>query len=550
MRAKSSPVWNYFSYSGLGKYAECNLCKKELSLGSEIKKRQTTFGLKRHLDYGHQVNWKMQSELNKPEKSTLDSDLILKESSPDFTEKHNLEITDDYGHQVDWEMQRELKKPKKSMLDSDLILKESSPPDFTEKLNLEITDDLIVDKIPQKLSSLMQSGNISVTHEKSIQQNNHEERNSSDFTEKINFEHFISLAQNNITVFKNKSKVFQPPRKEAVNRNSNSICHANNFKKCINEDHDEFKKARENQEDNMKTFICHICQEKFEHHAFKVHFPKCAGKQENLQVIKNVHEGQILSEICDKSFSNPGDLRKHVSQIDEEKGKCNVCGKVFPVHLKLHLKVHEGQTLCETCGKSFPNPGDLRNHVSLVHDEKGKCKVCGKYFSTPKNMRRHVEMVHEKIKNATCDHCGKLFSEKGGLKKHLNAYHYQSYKCETCQNYYYSQNSLNTHIHVVHEGHKDYSCESCGKLFAEASNLKRHIRGVHEGIKNHKCNTCGRAFFKKFSLQGHIRTVHEKLRVHICAYCTKAYSTAQHLRKHISVHEGQKTETTFMIVDV
>ena len=78
MRAKSSPVWNYFSYSGLGKYAECNLCKKELSLGSEIKKRQTTFGLKRHLDYGHQVNWEIQSELNKPEKSTLDSDLILK----------------------------------------------------------------------------------------------------------------------------------------------------------------------------------------------------------------------------------------------------------------------------------------------------------------------------------------------------------------------------------------------------------------------------------------------------------------------------------------
>ena len=501
MRAKSSPVWNYFSYSGFGKYAECTICKKKLSLGSEIKKRQTTVGLKKHLEYGHQVDWEIQSELNKPEKSTLDSDLILKESAHDFTEKLNLEITDD--------------------------------------------------KIPQKLNILMQSGNISVTHEKIIMQNNHEERNSSDFTEKINFEHLISLAQNNITVFKNKSKVFQPSWKEAVNRNSNSICHANNFKKCINEDHDEFKKARKNQEDDMKTFICHICQEKFEHHAFQVHFPKCAGKEENLQaVIKNVHEGQILSETCDKSFSNPGDLRKHVSQIDEEKGKCNVCGKVFPVHLKLHMKVHEGQTLCETCGKSFPNPGDLRNHVSLVHEEKGKCKVCGKYFSTPKNMRRHVEIVHEKIKNATCDHCGKLFSEKGGLKKHLNAYHYQSYKCETCQNYYYSQNSLNTHIHVVHEGHKDYSCESCGKLFAGAQDLKRHIRGVHEGIKDHKCNTCGKEFFKKFSLQGHIRTVHEKLRDHICAYCTKAYSTAQHLRKHISVHVGQKTETTSKIVDV
>ena len=85
MRAKSNPVWNYYSYSGFGKYAECNLCNKLLSLGSELKKRQTTFGLKRHLDRGHQVDWEISSKkLNEPKKSTPDSGLSESENPGNF----------------------------------------------------------------------------------------------------------------------------------------------------------------------------------------------------------------------------------------------------------------------------------------------------------------------------------------------------------------------------------------------------------------------------------------------------------------------------------
>ena len=44
-----------------------------------------------------------------------------------------------------------------------------------------------------------------------------------------------------------------------------------------------------------------------------------------------------------------------------------------------------------------------------------------------------------------------------------------------------------THIKVVHEGHKDYGkkpCTSCGKFFSRPYLLKNHVKAVHEGYEN------------------------------------------------------------------
>lgn len=47
---KTNPIWNYFvkSDSNLSK-AQCNICNKLLSLGSDKAKNQTVHGLKQHL---------------------------------------------------------------------------------------------------------------------------------------------------------------------------------------------------------------------------------------------------------------------------------------------------------------------------------------------------------------------------------------------------------------------------------------------------------------------------------------------------------------------
>ena len=165
MRTKTSPVWNYFSYSGVGKYAECQICYKPASLGSEIKKSQTTSNLKRHLQSVH---------------------------------KGELEITDG--------------KLNKAM---DPILKVGGPDMVVEK-NIPTT---II--IPPKLNFLIQAGNISVIHQKSSEKTNQE--NDVDFTGNFNYKQTLkSLVEkgNNLTVFKNKSKLFSSTFMNTENNHS------------------------------------------------------------------------------------------------------------------------------------------------------------------------------------------------------------------------------------------------------------------------------------------------------------------------------------------
>ena len=69
MRYKTSPVWNYFSYCGIGKYAVCQICNNPASLGSELKRNQTTSNLRRHLENVHKVDLEISSKFYEP-KST------------------------------------------------------------------------------------------------------------------------------------------------------------------------------------------------------------------------------------------------------------------------------------------------------------------------------------------------------------------------------------------------------------------------------------------------------------------------------------------------
>ena len=55
----------------------------------------------------------------------------------------------------------------------------------------------------------------------------------------------------------------------------------------------------------------------------------------------------------------------------------------------------------------------------------------------------------------------------------------------------------------------DYKCESCNKFFSTPQTLKRHINSVHNGQKDHKCDSCGKAFSRSDGLNRHINTIHK-----------------------------------------
>ena len=65
-RQKRSGIWNYFfPCQNDAKNAECNLCKKKLSLGSQNPRKQTLTNLKRHIETLHPDEWGKLSEILK-----------------------------------------------------------------------------------------------------------------------------------------------------------------------------------------------------------------------------------------------------------------------------------------------------------------------------------------------------------------------------------------------------------------------------------------------------------------------------------------------------
>ena len=145
-----------------------------------------------------------------------------------------------------------------------------------------------------------------------------------------------------------------------------------------------------------------------------------------------MHEGHKdhKHKFCSKSFSESGNLKKHI------------------------YRIHEGHKYykCRSCGKSFSEEGCLKKHIYRIHEghKDYKCELCGKSFSKAKILKKHIRTVHEGFK------CGKSFSCKSNLTMHKHKY----------------------------EGHKEYKCEFCGKAFSQSGHVKSHIHTIHKVNKN------------------------------------------------------------------
>ena len=348
----------------------------------------------------------------------------------------------------------------------------------------------------------------------------------------------------------------------------------------------------EGEEGDEKSHKCDSCSKSFNAaYKLKIH-------------IRTVHEGHkdFKCDSCGKLFSGAGGLKRHIASVHEGRKdhKCDSCEKSFARshHLKRHKqRVHEGlrNYMCK-CGASFPQRGDLKEHILTIHDgdktfhvkkerpdlklfpggedgelpstsgleggngntivkEGNKCDSCGKIFSRKEHLKRHVKTVHEGIKiraspgvkkeqqDHICHHCGKNFARPESLKTHIYTIHegHRDFKCEKCFKTFTQAPALKKHIQVVHEGIKNHTCEACGTSFAQRGDLKKHIHTVHEGHKDYKCDMCVKAFSDGSSLKRHISSVHEGLKDYNCHSCGKNFSRSHHLKRHIeTVHEGHK----------
>ncbi|XP_049796657.1 zinc finger protein 675-like isoform X2 [Schistocerca nitens] len=197
-------------------------------------------------------------------------------------------------------------------------------------------------------------------------------------------------------------------------------------------------------------------------------------------------------DFCQQIFPSKYRLIMHVSMhTDGTQPPLYVC--------KTGKKRHK----CEICGKSFTALGDLKKHAFIHTGNKPhKCEICGKCFTRSDHLKTHV-IIHTGKKPHKCESCDKSFAHSSTLMTHLLIHTGKKpHKCEICGKCFALSKLLKTHS-LIHTGNKPHICEVCKKSFARSGTLKRHVL-IHTGKKPHKCGKCGKSFTRLFTLKRHI----------------------------------------------
>ncbi|GFS07950.1 zinc finger protein [Elysia marginata] len=106
-----------------------------------------------------------------------------------------------------------------------------------------------------------------------------------------------------------------------------------------------------------------------------------------------------------------------------------------------------------------------------------------------------------------CPQCRYVTDRKNNLKRHIVTMHHTSSKTlECCGIAFQSKAALREHNSVFHKG--GYRCSLCARNFCRKALLRRHLT-VHSGQKDFFCEQCGYATSHKSNLERH-QKVHVK----------------------------------------
>lgn len=146
---------------------------------------------------------------------------------------------------------------------------------------------------------------------------------------------------------------------------------------------------------------------------------------------------------------------------------------------------------------------------------------------------RDKNQLKEKRKQV-CPICGMLVSF---LPYHLEVHDPSIfYDCDICGHRAPSRTVIINHFRNKHFSKREHTCPHCSLTFTQALSLKRHL-SVHSGEKNFKCE-CGKSYRQIDSLKAH-RKRHLEPTIP-CPYCTKHFYTKNELKSHVGIHTGEK----------
>ena len=288
---------------------------------------------------------------------------------------------------------------------------------------------------------------------------------------------------------------------------------------------------------DARPYKCPLCDNTYKYKA-------------SLSLHNRSHTGEkVTCEICQKSFRDPGDLKKHLSvHSDIKQHKCDTCGLFFRQrnNLQSHIKyVHTDPSLiekkfkCDKCGKCFEYHSGLTFHMKFHVEKTFECKQCTKTFKLKNWLESHIKRVHDKTgEKAECNKCGKTFTAVEGLRKHMKIHQYgRRYRCSQCGMAYAYSNHLKRHVDKTHNNvqSKRYKCEICGK---EVVDIKSHLES-HDKSKPFSCSSCGRRFRTKKMMELHSR-VHWDNKPYHCNICDISFTRRGNWQSHMHKYQHKK----------
>ncbi|CAL1612255.1 unnamed protein product [Knipowitschia caucasica] len=168
---------------------------------------------------------------------------------------------------------------------------------------------------------------------------------------------------------------------------------------------------------------------------------------------------------------------------------------------------------CPVCGKTFSNTGNMTKHVRDIHGKKS--------FFQP-NLKKSLEFRHTHLQ---CAQCNQRFRFRSALSRHMDEAHgtppsmqpqsnpTKRFPCAICQKSFQFQSGLWRHKVNAHsappKAHsapspKPYQCPVCKKCFRDKHYLLDHVR-IHNGEKPYQCASCSKVFTFRTSLKMHMK---------------------------------------------